>query len=895
MKEKTIDGNLEVTKKEARKLLKESNNHISNNEVDSFVTLKDINKIYPNGVQAVYNFNLDIDKHDFIVLVGPSGCGKSTTLRMIAGLEDISSGYLYIDKILSNYLESKNRDISMVFQSYALYPQMTVYDNIAFPLKIRKYRKIKKDKLILKNSKVIDLLNNRFNDVKNALVGAKNIHGKKIDSIRYIARYLKIDTNSSKYLYQHVNLLIDDLDINRKNLINETIEKINKENIKLNANGVKLNENFEVVSGSLESHAIDELLRTNNEIKKVINNQFDELLKTFNIAYDPKLHQHKKVDFISEKLKISTRSADFLNKNRIVFIKNNKKDIETLLMRLDEESSKEIEKIKSEGKTINEKFEIIENNSSIKSEIKKDEILEFNTKFLKYLKNEVDDTEYSDYLVNKLNYKLLTNDEISNNINNIINKLNSEIENRKNKLSQKGITLNESDEMLKNGSPIYVKEKLTKEEIREKVFTAANILDLGPYLDRRPKELSGGQMQRVALGRAIVRNAKLFLMDEPLSNLDAKLRVVMRTEIVRLHEKIGATTIYVTHDQTEAMTMATKIVVMSKGWIQQIGKPQEVYDHPSNLFVATFIGSPAMNILKGFYNKGTITFENGFKVKLDESFIKKHDEFYQNKINECERMLQILDNTVEVESLEIVNYILNNDLNDRESILENLKIIETKLENLKKDSKKVLFDALNQVKDFVNDKESNANEIRRTLVILKNLLSNYETIDRGDIYKIYSAHEYKKEAKSSKKEIEYNGRKHEFFFEKFINKHKKNKALKDSLKVDTQSSIDFIKENLAKYKEALNSEHEVKIGIRPENIHLSNEYSKVTKSDNFTVHTDVIELMGNESLIHSSWNNIDLIAKITSGTLVKAHTDYDLSFNVAKMHVFDIVSGETIK
>src|SRR5574344_1264291 len=118
-----------MTVKEARKKLKENNYRVENGNVESFVSLKNINKVYPNGVQAVYDFNLDVDKHDFVVLVGPSGCGKSTTLRMIAGLEDITSGYLYIDKVLANYLESKNRDISMVFQSYALYPQMTVVDN----------------------------------------------------------------------------------------------------------------------------------------------------------------------------------------------------------------------------------------------------------------------------------------------------------------------------------------------------------------------------------------------------------------------------------------------------------------------------------------------------------------------------------------------------------------------------------------------------------------------------------------------------------------------------------------------------------------------------------------------------------------------------------------------
>ena len=138
---KPIDGSMEVPVKEAGKMLKDNGYKISNSEVDAFVSLKDINKIYPNGVQAVYDFNIDISEKDFIVLVGPSGCGKSTTLRMVAGLEDITSGYLYIDKVLSNYTSSKDRDISMVFQNYALYPQMTVFDNIAFPLRARKFKR----------------------------------------------------------------------------------------------------------------------------------------------------------------------------------------------------------------------------------------------------------------------------------------------------------------------------------------------------------------------------------------------------------------------------------------------------------------------------------------------------------------------------------------------------------------------------------------------------------------------------------------------------------------------------------------------------------------------------------------------------------------------------------
>ena len=242
----------------------------------SSLSLKNICKKYPNGFEAVKDFNLEIEDKEFIIFVGPSGCGKSTTLRMVAGLEDISSGELYIDGKLVNDVEPKDRDIAMVFQNYALYPHMTVYDNMAFGLKLR---------------------------------------------------------------------------------------------------------------------------------------------------------------------------------------------------------------------------------------------------------------------------------------------------------------------------------KVPKDEIDKKVREAAEILDLSALLDRKPKALSGGQRQRVAMGRAIVRKPKVFLMDEPLSNLDAKLRVQMRIEIAKLHQNLGTTIIYVTHDQTEAMTLGTRIVVMKAGIVQQVDTPQNLYEKPANLFVAGFMGSPQMNFL----------------------------------------------------------------------------------------------------------------------------------------------------------------------------------------------------------------------------------------------------------------------------------------------------------
>ncbi|AKK09084.1 sn-glycerol-3-phosphate ABC transporter ATP-binding protein UgpC [Corynebacterium testudinoris] len=160
--------------------------------------------------------------------------------------------------------------------------------------------------------------------------------------------------------------------------------------------------------------------------------------------------------------------------------------------------------------------------------------------------------------------------------------------------------------------------KTPQKEIDEKVAEAARILDLDPYLDRKPSNLSGGQRQRVAMGRAIVRRPKVFLMDEPLSNLDAKLRVQMRAEISRLQDQLGVTTVYVTHDQTEAMTLGDRVVVMKKGVIQQVGEPQELYDHPRNLFIAGFIGSPSMNFTPGQLNAGVVSTGLGDIPLVDE-------------------------------------------------------------------------------------------------------------------------------------------------------------------------------------------------------------------------------------------------------------------------------------
>ena len=382
------------------------------------------------------------------------------------------------------------------------------------------------------------------------------------------------------------------------------------------------------------------------------------------------------------------------------------------------------------------------------------------------------------------------------------------LENRKETLKAKGKFVNDDFVYTDlNGNEIYIKAKLTEQEIRNKVFEAATILDLGPYLDRLPKELSGGQMQRVALGRAIVRNAKVFLMDEPLSNLDAKLRVMMRSEIVRIHEQIGATTIYVTHDQTEAMTMATKIVVMSKGWVQQVGTPKEVYSKPNNLFVAKFIGSPAMNIFDGTYNDGTITLDDGFKVDFGEKLILAHKKFYTKKIEETERLLSLLDTDIEGE------------------------------------------------------------------------------VTRTELAKIFSAKSYAKNEKEAKDidVLTYSKKKKKKIFAK--------KAVKGFDLEETRSNLN---EMLAKYKEAFTSSHTIKLGIRPENIHVASTYKEKDKSASFVIEPNVVELLGGEYLLHSTYNGIEMIAKVPATLEVKAHEQIKLVMSKNLIHIFDEISGERI-
>ena len=383
---------------------------------------------------AVRDFNMQINDGEFIVFVGPSGCGKSTTLRMIAGLEEISGGELYIDDRLVNDVDAKDRDIAMVFQSYALYPHLTAYDNIAFGLKMRKVPVAKLDG---QGNQVVD------------------IDRKKI------ATLLK------------------------------TLKKLNKERKALSLTLEKLEGTIARCNGVIDnSTSLGEVQNASN--------------KNLLLAASLKERAEKDLDYYKEKA--------VLIKKRI------------------NDATVELEYYKATPVQINK----------------------------------------------------------------------------------------------------YV--HMSKEEIDEKVQWAAGVLGIEELLDTKPAEMSGGQRQRIALGRAMVRGPKVFLLDEPLSNLDAKLRTAMRAEIVKLHHQLKTTFIYVTHDQIEAMTMGTRIVVMKLGVIQQIDTPTNLFDYPENKFVAGFIGTPQMNFfevdIKRVDDNLVASFSDGQTVKLDLAKLRTIKEEY---------------------------------------------------------------------------------------------------------------------------------------------------------------------------------------------------------------------------------------------------------------------------
>lgn len=399
---------------------------------------------------AVRDFNMEIEDGEFIVFVGPSGCGKSTTLRMIAGLEEITAGDLYIGDRLVNDVEPKDRDIAMVFQNYALYPHMTAGENIGFGLKMRKVATPKNDE---NGNPVLAIDKKKIRELRNSL-----------KTVRIDIRYAEENDVERVFKYRLCGIKAE-------------YEKLLKEK----------NAALDGKSGEQAK----EILLSYTEREKAISDLVNEVLA-------------------AQKAVINEIRLRYAGKN---------------------------EKAEEAGKLAKE----LANKASVNlGDIRESDIKLALTERKKKLER---DLEY------------YTNTPVQ----------------------------------------VYEYRHIPKEEIEKKVKWASDVLGVTELLDIKPKAMSGGQRQRIALGRAIVREPKVMLLDEPLSNLDAKLRTTMRSEIVKLHNELKTTFIYVTHDQIEAMTMGTRIVVMKLGVIQQIDNPTNLFDFPENKFVAGFIGTPQMN------------------------------------------------------------------------------------------------------------------------------------------------------------------------------------------------------------------------------------------------------------------------------------------------------------
>ena len=456
---------------------------------------------------AVDNLDITIKDGELIGLLGPSGCGKSTTLYMISGLKEPTGGEIWFDDEDVTHLAPEKRGIGLVFQNYALYPHMSVYKNIAFPLTNLRVEEKQKDFTLVEIDKIIEILQ-KPSELKNCILDSQlNLH----------------------------NTADNELASKSEELLNK-YQEMKKARLSLLASkNIQLNDKYEIIKVLDPIPA--KILNRNTKLIDILNTKKDELIETI------------KESFVDKKFNLETYKQDLASK-----------------FNLDEEEVKRLIKFKFE-KTKEEEFEnkLWESINVLKREIRE----------------ESDD------------YRL------------------------------QGFYLNEKNEFVKDEYTVIQTRNLTKDEIDALVRDAARLVQIQNYLDRKPAELSGGQQQRVAIARALVKKPRVLLLDEPLSNLDARLRLQTREEIKRIQKETGITTIFVTHDQEEAMSICDDIVVMKDGKMMQKDHPQEVYRNPDDLFVAKFLGTPPINVFKGYIKDCSLF--------IGDELILKNEKLTENK------------------------------------------------------------------------------------------------------------------------------------------------------------------------------------------------------------------------------------------------------------------------
>ena len=520
------------------------------------IKLKGLTKIFPGNPKkhikdtvAVSNLDLTVPDGKLVGLLGPSGCGKSTTLYMISGLQIPTSGEVWFGEEEVTNLSPEKRGIGLVFQNYALYPHMTIFKNVEFPLT---NLKVEVPLVTFFNFKFIFTHELEEND---SVEGITRSIGTLIFKLGLNKKQYKIET---KVEGKTLTVIVDLLNTSEKNadLFNENFDKI----IKVESREVKKEQSSEAL--------FDATLKYSYSLNEEEKNSTGII--------DIKLGEHELSDVELRNIKTSIKnrgvkvynlgiySAADGNHYLIDYKKTTHDKVNSLVNDL-----KELFK----DKKIKEKVTQIQTNLL---RLKAFRVLGDYRKSLSELK------VYQDNGETKIFFKVkkLTESEIT----------------KVDELLRKEFNLAQS-EISKNSSISY--RKLNAVERRDIVYDVAKLVQIDEYLERKPSQLSGGQQQRVAIARALVKKPKVLLLDEPLSNLDARLRLQTREEIRRIQKETGITTVFVTHDQEEAMSISDEILVMKKGVEQQIDTPQNVYNNPKNLFVAQFLGTPQINVFEG--------------------------------------------------------------------------------------------------------------------------------------------------------------------------------------------------------------------------------------------------------------------------------------------------------
>ncbi len=554
------------------------------------IKIKNLTKIFPGDPKkhrkdtvAVKDLDIVIPDGKLIGLLGPSGCGKSTTLYMLSGLEAPTSGEIWFgDEEVTN-LAAEKRGIGLVFQNYALYPHMTVYKNIEFPLT---------------NLKVEVPLSNFYDfnfdleyelkddDVVSGIIKSLHTLGNKI-GIKKVDIKESVEGKSLK-----IHVLLSDISEANGNLYIENVTKVvdfKVSNVtKVQTHEALFDASFRTKFDLKEEEQIFRGSLSYEFKNKLTDQQVEDYTKEFGILF--KENGFKTTSFV-----ISKVNGVYVFYSQFGFI--SRKAYDEFIKAINTKFE-----LQNESLTIAE-FEVKEVENTIRNELKKINV------------------KHSDFKVFSADGVIKLFFKVQKITDGTIKEVESLLKN-----------LLKVEEIEVKKSPALSYRRLTKEERKKIVLETAKLVQVEEYLDRKPSQMSGGQQQRVAIARALVKRPKVLLLDEPLSNLDARLRLKTREEIRRIQRDTGITTVFVTHDQEEAMSISDQIVVMKLGEEQQMDSPQEVYNNPTNLFVAQFLGNPPINVFdgeikdNGIYIGNDLVYKAKNKLKNQKVFVTVRPE-----------------------------------------------------------------------------------------------------------------------------------------------------------------------------------------------------------------------------------------------------------------------------